>query len=431
VIELKGKVVFYTFGCKVNQYETQAMREIMKRAGFQIVPEGEKADVYIVNTCTVTGISDRKARKLIRHIHRLHPEAFIVVTGCYAERAMREIESIKGVGLVLRNREKGRIAERIAAALGIEIDLPCEGKLQVERFDGQTRAMVKVEDGCDSFCAYCIIPFVRGPVRSRPIDETVTEVERLVRAGHREIVVTGIHLGAYGKDWGGKPSLVDLLREIKGINGVERIRLSSLKPMDVTDDLIQLMSSDPKFAHHLHISLQSGSDRILKLMRRGYTAEQFAEIVRKARAAMPDIGITTDVIVGFPGESEEDFKTSYEFIEEMGFSRIHVFRFSPRQGTLAAKMPDKVPPSVIKRRSEEMIALSRKLMCQFAETLVGKRQKVLLEEENGAGMLSGFTGNYVRAIIKAPSGMKGQMVEVLIKDHKEGKVIGEIEGDKG
>ncbi len=431
MIELKWKVAFYTFGCKVNQYETQAMREIMERAGFQTVPEGGRADIHIINTCTVTGISDRKARKLIRHIHRLHPEALIVVTGCYAERAMREIESIEGVGLVLRNREKKEIADRIAATLGIEADLPCEGELRIERFDGQTRAMVKVEDGCDSFCAYCIIPFVRGPVKSRPIDEAVAEVERLAQAGHREVIVTGIHLGAYGKDWGGELSLVDLLREIREVDGIERIRLSSLEPMDVTDDLIELMSSDPKFAHHLHISLQSGSDRILKLMRRNYTAEQFAEIVQKARAAMPDIGITTDIIVGFPGEREEDFRASYEFVEKMRFSRIHVFRFSPRRGTLAARMPDKVPPSVIKGRSGEMIALGRRLMCQFAESLVGTRQKVLLEEENGTGMLSGFTGNYVRAIIEAPPEMKGQIVEILIKDHREEKVIGKVEGYKG
>lgn len=268
-------------------------------------------------------------------------------------------------------------------------------------------------------------------MRSRPIDEAVAEVERLARSGHREIIVTGIHLGAYGRDWGGKPSLVDLLREIKEVDGIERIRLSSLEPMDVTDDLIELMSSDPKFAHHLHISLQSGSDRILKLMRRDYTAEQFADIVRRARTAMPDISITTDIIVGFPGESEEDFRASYEFAEEMRFSRIHVFRFSPRQGTLAARMPDKVPPSLIKRRSEEMMTLAGRLMRQFAKSLVGTKQKILLEEESGAGMLSGFTGNYVRAIVEAPPEMKGQMAEILIRDHRDGKVIGRVEGNKG
>ncbi|HID55342.1 TPA: tRNA (N(6)-L-threonylcarbamoyladenosine(37)-C(2))-methylthiotransferase MtaB [Candidatus Poribacteria bacterium] len=428
MIELKWRAAFYTFGCKVNQYETQAMRQIMEKAGFHIVPEGERADIHIINTCTVTGISDRKARKLIRHIHRLHPEAFIVVTGCYAERAAREISSIEGVGLILGNREKEKIADRIATALGIKTDLPCEGRLQVERFDGQTRATVKVEDGCDSFCAYCIIPFVRGPVRSRPINEAVAEVERLALAGHREIVVTGIHLGAYGRDWGGEPSLVDLLGRIKEVDGIERVRLSSLEPMDVTDELIALMSSDPKFAHHLHISLQSGSDRILKLMRRNYTADQFAEIVDKARAAMPDIGITTDIIVGFPGEREEDFRASYEFAEKMRFSRIHVFRFSPRPGTPAARMSDRVPPNVIKRRSEEMIALGRRLMSQFAESLVETRQKVLLEEESETGMLSGFTGNYVRAIVKAPLEMKGRMAEIFIEDHMDEKVIGRIEG---
>jgi threonylcarbamoyladenosine tRNA methylthiotransferase MtaB len=405
------------------------MREIMEKAGFHPVSEGEEADVYVVNTCTVTGVSDRKARRLIRHIHRLHPDALIVVTGCYAERAMEELKAIEGVGLILGNREKGEIADRVAEVLGLDVSVPCEGKLQIERFDGQTRAMVKVEDGCDSFCAYCIIPFVRGPVKSRPIEDALAEVERLARAGYREIVVTGIHLGAYGRDWGGKPSLLDLLRAIKDVGGIERVRLSSLEPMDVTDELIELIASDLKFAHHLHISLQSGSDRILKLMRRNYTTERFARIVEKAREAMPDVGITTDVIVGFPSETERDFRQSYDFVRKMEFSRIHVFRFSPREGTLAAKMPGRVPSHAIRERSEMMIALGKELMQRFAESLVGSRQRVLLEEAEGE-VLSGLTGNYVRAIVKASIEMKGQMADVLILKADEGRVIGKLEGSE-
>lgn len=420
------RVAFFTFGCKVNQYETQAMREIVERAGFEVVDGGE-ADVFVINTCTVTGVSDRKARKLIRRLAREHPDALIVVTGCYAERAAEEIRGIEGVDLVLGNQEKREIASRIAEALGLPPPPP-ERDLWITRFDGQTRALVKVEDGCDSFCAYCIVPYVRGRVRSRPVEEVVEEVRRLAEAGYKEIVITGIHLGCYGKDWGGKPSLEDLLRAVAEVDGIGRIRLSSVEPMDVTPGLLKLMASDDRFAHHLHLPLQSGSDKVLKLMRRPYTGEEFERVVDMARSAMPDIGITTDIIVGFPGEGEEEFRESYEFVERIAFSRLHVFRFSPRKGTLAERMPNRVPDAVVKERSEAMIELGRRLMRRFAESLIGTVQRVLLEKKEEDGRLSGFTGNYVRVFVNAPESLAGEMVDVVIEGVEGENAVGRVIG---
>lgn len=420
------RVAFFTFGCKVNRYETQAMREIVERAGFEVV-DGEEADVFVINTCTVTGVSDRKARKLIRRLARERPDALIVVTGCYAERAAEEIKGMEGVGLVLGNEGKREIASRIAEALGL-LPPPPEKALWISRFDGQTRALVKVEDGCDSFCAYCIVPYVRGRVRSRPVGEVVGEARRLVGAGYKEIVITGIHLGCYGKDWGGRPSLEDLLRAVAEVDGIGRIRLSSLEPMDVTPGLLKLMASDDRFAHHLHLPLQSGSDKVLRLMRRPYTREEFERIVDMARSAMPDIGITTDIIVGFPGEGEEEFRESYEFVERMAFSRLHVFRFSPRKGTLAERMPGRVPEGIVKRRSEAMIELGRRLMREFAESLVGTVQRVLLERKERDGRLSGFTGNYVRVFVRAPERLIGKMVDVMIEGVEGENAVGRVVG---
>ena len=427
---------FVTLGCKVNQYETQVMRESLKRSGYRIVARDNAADVYVINTCTVTGVSDRKARQAIRRISALNPHATIVVTGCYAERSPDEIGDMPGVDLVLSNSEKSRIGECLSDSLWkggargdfSEEETSSDCQPSITSFDGQTRALVKIEDGCDSFCAYCIVPYVRGgTIVSRPIDGIVSEIRSLAANGHREMVLTGIHLGAYGKDMTDGTELPHVLRAIHDVDGLQRIRLSSIEPMDVSDDLVNEMARLPKCAHHLHISLQSGSDKILKLMRRGYTWADFEDIVNKIRAAIPNAGLSTDVMVGFPGETEQDFADTCRLIDKVKFSRLHVFRYSPRSGTPAAKFPNQVQDSVASRRSQEARALGDKLAREFRSRMLGHEAAVLIEDvrEGKDKLRAGFTSNYVRVLMPdAPDQLIGQVTPVKLAEIEDEYMIG-------
>ena len=424
-------VAFITLGCKVNQYETQLMRESLKKAGYRIIAPDEHADVYVINTCTVTNISDRKSRQMIRRAISLNPDARIVVTGCYAERQPDRIKNIlcalaiashrKGVDLVLPNSEKAFIGRYLNGSNGQCADAdpyPC-----ITGFDDQTRALVKIEDGCDSFCTYCIVPYVRGgAIRSRPLDSIIREVQCLAKNRHREVVLTGVHLGAYGRDMANGTSLADALRAVHAVDGIERIRLSSIEPMDVSDDLIYEMARLPKCAHHLHISLQSGSNRILRLMNRGYTSTEFENIVIKVRSAIPGAGISTDVMVGFPGETEQDFADTYDLISRVKFSRLHVFRYSPREGTPAAKFPDQVPDRISTRRSQEIISLGDRLAQEFRSRMLGQEAAVLIEDVREP---AGFTSNYVRVLVLNAAGdLAGRLVRVKLVDMKNNCMIG-------
>lgn len=426
------------------------MREVLGEAGYEPIAPNKRADVYVINTCTVTSISDRKSRQMIRKAIALNPSAIVVVTGCYAERSPEEVGSIRGVDLVLPNSEKPFILEYLDGASGwrrVGSDRDWASHPCVTKFDGQTRALVKIEDGCDNFCTYCIIPYVRGgSIRSRPIDSILHEVRSLAKNGHKEVVLTGIHLGAYGRDLVDNIRLSDVLRAIHAVDGIERIRLSSVEPMDISDELIHEISRLPKCAHHLHISLQSGSDRILQLMNRGYTSSEFLGVTNKISSAIPDIGISTDVMVGFPGETDSDFADTCALVEKVRFSRLHVFRYSPRKGTPAEKFPGRVPDSVSIERSQKLISLGKRLAQEFHSRMLGQKAEVLVEgikhargleshsysadidgfvpqEDNGP--LSGFTSNYVKVLLpNETSESLGQLIKVKLIDMKDDYMIG-------
>jgi threonylcarbamoyladenosine tRNA methylthiotransferase MtaB len=394
-------VAFVTLGCKVNQYDTQMMREVLKNSGYDMVNPDEIADVYVINTCTVTSISDRKSRQMIRRLNSLNPAAILVVTGCYAERTPDEIKNIKNVNLVLSNKDKPFIDKFLNGIINEsqnETDFyPC-----ITTFDDQTRALIKIEEGCDSMCTYCIVPYVRGrTIHSRPIDSIQQEVKSLAENGYKEVVFTGIHLGAYGKDFSDGIGLPEVLKAIHAVDGIERIRLSSIEPMDVSDELIDEISHLPKFAHHLHISLQSGSGKILRLMRRGYTSLEFENLINRIRLSIPDAGISTDVMVGFPGETDQDFAETCDLISRVRFSRLHVFRYSPREGTPAVKFPNRVPDRVSSKRSDEIIAIGDILQQEFNSGMLGKYADVLIEDkrEGKDKLLAGFTSNYARVLV--------------------------------
>ena len=466
-----SKIAFITLGCKVNQYDTQRMRELARQSGYMAVPETEQADIYVVNTCTVTHTSDRKARRAIRKIITQHPDAKVIVTGCYADSDRQALEQITGVALVFGNNDKDHLVEylqqlnefvdnatpkvtslRAKPRRGLSRESPdardggvypdeiasflatAQGRdklrnlKEVNSFDGRTRALLKVQDGCNTFCTYCIVPYVRGRISSRPLNDIIIEVEVLARNGYKEVVITGVHLGAYGKDMHNGITVADILEHIHPIKGIERIRLSSIEPMDVPDDFIERVARLPKCAPHFHLPLQSGNDEILRRMGRRYTVAEYSRLVEKLRATFPDVGITTDIMVGFPGEADAQFTDTYNFIQTMAFSRLHVFRYSPRKGTPAARYSDQVPPHISTARSESIRKLGNRLAEEFRMNMLEKEMEVLVEEsrEGTENLLAGFTGNYIRVLMDVPDSMINQMVRVRLTELTDGFMRGEI-----
>ncbi|MBQ3424366.1 MAG: tRNA (N(6)-L-threonylcarbamoyladenosine(37)-C(2))-methylthiotransferase MtaB [Clostridia bacterium] len=403
-------IATYTLGCKVNQYDTEAMLECFERAGFTPVPFGEEADVCLINTCTVTGTGDQKSRKAIRRVAREHPGCAIVVCGCLAQREAEALLAMDNVCLVLGVQRRGEVVELLEAALAtgqpINAVSPLKGAafepLAVSRHEGRTRATMKIQEGCDRWCSYCIIPSVRGPVRSMPLEEVRREAARLGAAGYREIVVTGIHLASYGR--GTDHGLLDAVACVHGAPGVRRVRLGSLEPVIVTPAFADALAAMPGVMRQFHLSLQSGSATVLARMHRRYTPEAYARAVGTLRRAMPDCALTTDVIVGFPGETEEEFRQTMAFVSDLGLSRIHVFPYSRRSGTLADGMPDQVEAAVKHRRAGELIALGNRLERDFVNSLVGTVQQVLFERAAGPGISEGYTGQYVRVRAAAEPG---------------------------
>lgn len=437
------RVAYHTLGCKVNQYETEKTREELECAGFQTVSFSTPADVYIINTCSVTSVADSKSRAAVRRALRLNPEAFVVVAGCYAELEPDAIRAIEGVDLVVPNAEKDAIAERILARF-----TPHPGPLPIGAKELRpaprirTRAVVKVQDGCDQFCSYCIVPHARNRMWSRPAGDVVAEIRVLAEFGYNEVVLTGIRLGAYAsgkrKAESGEPQdsreqraegregngLPELVAAVSQVDGIERIRLSSIEPWEVDDSLLDAMKL-PKVCRHLHIPLQSGDDNVLRRMNRPYTASEYLETISRVRDRIPGIGITTDVIVGFPGETEEAFSNTRSVVESAGFSRLHVFRYSARQRTTAAWMPDQVPAEVKKQRAENLIELGASMMRRFATSLVGQTLDVLVETQaNQPGHVVGFTDNYVETRIPGGSSLKGRIMPVGITGVDEDGVMG-------
>ena len=401
----RRRVNFHTLGCKLNFSESSTLAREFEAGGFIRVGVSEAADISVINSCSVTEHADTKCRNLIRKIHRRNPAAIIVVTGCYAQLKPQEIASIEGVDLVLSNNDKGELFRRVAALAG-------KGPAQFTSCDAEeltnffaafssgdrTRAFLKVQDGCDYKCAYCTIHYARGASRNMPIADLVKEAEQIAAAGQREIVITGINTGDFGRTTGER--FIDLLRALNELEGIERYRISSIEPNLLTDEIIAFCASSPKFQHHFHIPLQSGSDSVLARMRRRYTTEKFAERIEAVRRLMPDAFIGIDVIVGFPGETESDFRTTYEFLERLAPAYLHIFPFSERPGTPAVDFPDKVQPSVATRRVEELEELCRRLHGEFCARAEGTTDEVLFESTMRGGMMFGYTGNYRR--VKAP-----------------------------
>lgn len=404
------KVAFHTLGCKVNQYETEAMEELFSKNGYEIVAEDSSADVYVINTCTVTNLSDRKSRQFIRKSKKLNPYSVVAVVGCYSQVSPEEVQGIEGVDVVIGTSEREMVVELCDRASiskeKINIVRPVKTyksfeRIRIEDIKSRTRAFLKIQDGCNQFCSYCIIPYARGPIRSREYSDIEEEALRLAEAGFKEIVLTGIHVASYGKDLK-KESLCDVIMKISRIEGIERIRLSSVEPGLIDEAFIKNILESGKVCDHFHLSLQSGSDSVLKRMSRRYDTKEFRENAELIRRYMPGAGLTTDIIVGFPGETEEEFLETMSFVEEIGFSRIHVFKYSPRKGTPAATMKEQVKGEIKNKRSEQMIDLGAKLTVRFNSEFDGKMMSVLYEDGNsGKGIYEGYTTNYIR--VKTPS----------------------------
>lgn len=405
------KIAFFTLGCKVNQYESQAMAERMVKCGYELVSPSEKADVYVINSCTVTAESDRKARQTVRRFKRKNPDSIVILTGCMPQAFPEDAEALKEADIVLGNKNNIRLPEFIERYFScgqrvIEIETHETGDKftgdNISGFEGRTRAIVKIEDGCNRFCSYCIIPYSRGRVRSKPIDELEAELRTLSDAGFIEIVLVGINLSSYGSDIG--LNICDAV-ELAANMEFERIRLGSLEPDHITDDVIERLSKIEKFCPQFHISLQSGCDNTLKAMNRHYTSAEYKELCEKLRAAFSDTSITTDIMVGFPTESEDDFKDNVSFAKEIGFEKVHVFPYSPREGTRAAKM-EQIEKKIKEERSHIMIEETEKIRLAFLESQIGKEVEVLLETRHNDSFTEGYTKNYtpVKVIGAHPCG---------------------------
>ena len=426
-------VAFHTLGCKVNQYDTQAMRERFEEAGFRTVDFEDRADVYVVNTCTVTGTGDKKSMQTIRRCHRNNPDAAIVVTGCLAQRAADELK-LPGVRLVLGTQRRGEVVQLLAQALEQDCALiavetlrqaPFE-HLTVHAHEGHTRATMKIQEGCDRWCTYCIIPSVRGPIRSRPLDEIRAEAQSLAAAGFKEVVLTGIHLTSYGREQHGAITLLDAIRAVHEVEGIERIRLGSLEPVIVTGAFVQGIAVMPKVCHQFHLALQSGSDTVLARMRRRYTSGEFLAACAMLRGAFEDCALTTDVMTGFPGETEEEFAQTVDTCQRAGFARMHVFPYSEREGTKAAAMAGSVPRHIREERARQLIAVGKELERAALEGRIGKTDEVLIEEIDAQGRGTGYTGGYMRVHVQGAQ--PGEIVRVRITGIENDELSGEIAG---
>lgn len=427
------KVAFYTLGCKVNQYETEAMLELFEKDGYEQVNSEEYADVYVINTCTVTHMSDRKSRQYIRRVKKKNSDAIIAVVGCYSQVSPEEILDIEEVNLVMGTNDRRKIVEEIkkidaskkVSTVDDIMKVKAFEEIEISQTNGKTRAFMKIQDGCDRFCTYCIIPYARGRVRSRDIDSIVDEVKKLANNGYKEVVLTGIHVASYGKDLKDKDiKLLDVIKQINEIDKIERIRLSSVEPILFTDEFVNEVLKMDKVCPHYHLSLQSGCDETLKRMNRRYTTSEYKTIVDRLRSKMPNVAITTDVIVGFPGETNDEFKETYEFLKEIELSQMHIFKYSPRKGTPAATMENQVDPQMKHFRSEQLLNLSKVNFNKFANKFIGSELDVLFEQNIEGNKFEGLTSNYIRVVVESDKNIQGQILKVKINDVKDEYVEG-------
>lgn len=422
-----------TLGCKVNQYESEAMAELFEKNGYiQVDNDTDVADVYIVNTCTVTNLSDRKSRQYIRRAKRENPDSTVAVVGCYAQVAPKEVEKIEGVDVVIGTSERSKIVDLIEEAkeedkkINIVRDIKKDRDFQFIKIDEnfhKTRSYMKVQDGCNRYCTYCIIPYARGTIRSRRIGDCVREAIRLANAGYKEIILTGIHVGSYGVDLG-PVRLIDLIEAIAEVDGIERIRLSSVEPNIISEDFMRRAIACSKLCDHFHLSLQSGSNKVLKDMNRHYNREEFIEKTKIIKKYMPYAGLTTDIIVGFPGESDEDFEDSMSIVREVKFSKVHVFKYSKRKNTPAADRADQVDGNIKIKRSEELIKLQDQYLKKFREKNMPRTLKVLFEEFD-QGYYFGYTDNYIRVKVKSDKDLINKILDVRLVDNEE-VALGEL-----
>ena len=398
------KAASFALGCKVNQYESEAIAELFQEKGYEIVGIDEEADVYVINTCTVTNFGDKKSRQLIRKVKRQNENAIVAVVGCYAQTAPQELMKVEGVNLVIGTKDRAQIVEMVEnykTENGVENHVSDIMKervfepLSIQKLANRTRAYLKIQDGCSQYCSYCIIPYARGPIRSRDPQDVLAEVKRLAENGFKEVVLTGIHVASYGKDRH-DTSLLEILRQVHEVEGIERIRFSSIEPNVVTEEFAQAIADMPKVCDHFHLSLQSGCDKTLKEMNRKYDTEKYRQAAATLRKYLPEVALTTDIIAGFPGETEEDFQASYDFAKEIGFAKIHAFPYSPKRGTPAAARKDQLLNAVKAERSHHLIELSDKMADDFIQAYVGKEVEVLYERAIGEGIYEGHTTNYIK-----------------------------------
>ena len=431
------KVAFYTLGCKVNQYETEAMLEMFKEDGYEQVDSEDYADVYVINTCTVTHMSDRKSRQYIRRMKKKNPNAIIAVVGCYSQVSPEEILEIEEVNLVMGTNERRTIVDEIKKLEVVEGDKKASTvddimkvrafeEIEISQSNGRTRAFMKIQDGCDRFCTYCIIPYARGgKVRSRDMESIVNEAKTLAENGYEEVVLTGIHVASYGKDLKEEnTNLLDVIKRVNEIDGIKRIRTSSVEPILFTDEFVNEVSNMEKVMPHYHLSLQSGCDETLKRMNRRYTTEEYKTIVNKLREEIPNVAITTDVIGGLPGETEEEFEKTYNFLKDIELSQMHIFKYSPRKGTKAADMENQVSPQDKHERSEKLLKLNKENFEKMATRMVGKEFEVLFEQEVGENKYEGLTPNYLKTIVTSNEDICGKILKVKIIEVKDEYVEG-------
>lgn len=433
-----AKIAFYTLGCKVNQADTASMENLFLRSGHQLVSFDGEADVYIINTCVVTNTGQRKSRQTIHRAIRKNPNALIVVTGCYPQTAAEEVKAIAGVDMIIGNQDRAQIVqlveERLAHRQTDTLDAVHKltastafEEMAAGDITDKTRAFLKIQEGCNQFCTYCIIPYARGPLRSRSLESIRTETQRLISAGFKEIVLIGIHLGCYGKENPDGPTLYDAVKTVLDVPGVQRLRLGSLESVEVEPRLLTLMQEDARFCRHLHLPLQSGCDKVLQAMHRPYTTAKFKTLLADIKVQVPDISITTDVIVGFPGETEADFETTCKFAESCGFSKMHIFPFSARKGTPAEKFAGAVTEAVKKERADILGRIDETMHKAFLQAMVGQTAEILFEQPAGEDYFEGLTGNYQRVFVKSGGrNLGGEILPVKITAFDGEKLLGEI-----
>lgn len=433
-----AKIAFYTLGCKVNQADTASMENLFLRSGHQLVSFDGEADVYIINTCVVTNTGQRKSRQTIHRAIRKNPNALIVVTGCYPQTAAEEVKAIAGVDMIIGNQDRAQIVqlveERLAHRQTDTLDAVHKltastafEEMAAGDITDKTRAFLKIQEGCNQFCTYCIIPYARGPLRSRSLESICTETQRLISAGFKEIVLIGIHLGCYGKENPDGPTLYNAVKTVLDVPGVQRLRLGSLESVEVEPRLLTLMQEDARFCRHLHLPLQSGCDKTLQAMHRPYTTAKFKTLLADIKTRVPDIAITTDVIVGFPGETEADFETTCKFAESCGFSKMHIFPFSARKGTPAEKFAGAVTEAVKKERADILGKIDETMHKAFLQAMVGQTAEVLFEQPAGEDYFEGLTGNYQRVFVKSGGrNLGGEILPVKITAFDGEKLLGEI-----